>query len=204
MALHISPDNQHPLPNTFSDEVADSFHDNARVAASTAMLMSELGMPFEMTEEDERKARELFQNVDSRKKSKKDNVTPVNHPDLYSTPVAVRLSALLNEYDKAIIADAAQARTYIMNRLLDISACGDTKNELRALELLGKMSDISAFTEKSEITITHRTSEDLRKAIQDKISKLLQNDAVDVEAKTVSDELGVQESANADEPARTA
>lgn len=204
MALHISPDNQHPLPNTFSDEVADSFHDNARVAASTAMLMSELGMPFEMTEEDERKARELFQNVDSRKKSKKDNVTPVNHPDLYSTPVAVRLSALLNEYDKAIIADAAQARTYIMNRLLDISACGDTKNELRALELLGKMSDISAFTEKSEITVTHRTSEDLRKAIQDKISKLLQNDAVDVEAKTVSDELDVQESADADESARTA
>lgn len=203
MTLHISPDNKHPLPNTVSDEVANSFHDNARVAASTAMLMSELGMPFEMTEEDERKARELFQNVDSRRKTKKDNTTPVNHPDLYSTPVAVRLSALLNEYDKAIIADAAQARTYIMNRLLDISACGDTKNELRALELLGKMSDISAFTEKSEITITHRTSEDLRKAIADKISKLLQNDAVDVEAKTVTDELEVQEVADADESART-
>lgn len=207
MTLHIEPDNKHPLPKTFSDEVADSFHDNARVAASTAMLMSELGMPFEMTEEDERKARELFQNVDSRKKSKKDTSTSVTHPDLYSAPVAARLSALLNEYDKTIIADAAQARTYIMNRLLDISACGDTKNELRAIELLGKMSDISAFTEKSEITITHRTSEDLRKAISDKISKLLGKDnAVDVEVKTITDELDEldrPEVADADEPART-
>ena len=69
------------------------------------------------------------------------------------------------------------------------------------------MSDIGAFTEKSEITITHRTSEDLRKAISDKISKLLGKDnAVDVEVKTITDELDEldrPEVADADEPART-
>ena len=193
MPLSITPDSDHPLPDSFDDQVASSFAENARVAASTATLLSELGMPFEMTEEDEKKAQSLFRSVDTTKKGKRDESH--NPPALYDAPVAIRLQALLSEYDKAIVADAAQARTYITNRLLDISACGDTKHELRALELLGKMSDIGAFTEKSEITITHKTSDDLRKAIEDKLKRLLlvnTADAEDVKPKT-EEELGLIE-----------
>ena len=77
--------------------------------------------------------------------------------------------------------------------LLEISSCGETKQELRALELMGKMSDIGAFTEKSEVTITHRTSGDLKQILQDKISRLLNSGAIDVEAKDVKRELGLVE-----------
>jgi len=93
------------------------------------------------------------------------------------------------------VADAAQARTYILNKLLDISACGDTKHELRALELIGKMSDIGAFTEKSEITITHKTSDDLRKAIEAKLKRLLLSNTQDVEdaKSSTEEELGLIE-----------
>lgn len=207
MSLTVVPDSNVPLPDSYQDQVANSFAENARVAASTATLMSELGLAFEMTEEDEKKAQALFRAVDSTKKSQN------NPKDMYQAPVAVRLSALLSEYDKAIISDAAQARTYIMNRLLDLSACGDTKHELRAIELLGKMSDIGAFTEKSEITITHKNSEDLKKAIEDKLKKMLlvrSSDAQDVKPKA-EEELGlieaqvrevVEDDAIADQPER--
>jgi hypothetical protein len=189
MSLSITPDSAHPLPDSYDDQVASSFSENARVAASTAALLSELGMPFEMTEEDEKKAQALFRSVDTTKK------TQNNPSDLYNGAVALRLSAMLSEYDKAIVADAAQARTYITNKLLDISACGDTKHELRALELLGKMSDIGAFTEKSEITITHKTSGDLRKAIEDKLKRLLLANTQDVEEvkPSAEEELGLIE-----------
>lgn len=189
MTLSITPDSAHPLPDSYDDQVASSFSENARVAASTAALLSELGMPFEMTEEDEKKAQALFRSVDTTKK------TQNNPAQLYESPVAVRLSALLSEYDKAIVADAAQARTYILNKLLDISDCGDTKHELRALELIGKMSDIGAFTEKSEITITHKTSSDLRKAIEDKLKRLLLSNTQDVEdtRPSAEEELGLIE-----------
>lgn len=189
MSLTVVPDSNVPLPDSYEDQVANSFAENARVAASTATLMSELGLPFEMTEEDEKKAQALFRSVDSTKKSQN------NPKDMYQAPVAVRLQALLSEYDKAIISDAAQARTYIMNRLLDLSACGDTKHELRAIELLGKMSDIGAFTEKSEITITHKNSEDLKKAIEDKLKKMLlvhSSNVQDVKPKA-EEELGLIE-----------
>lgn len=189
MPLTVEPDSNVPIPDSLEDQVASSFAENARVAASTATLMSELGLPFEMTEEDEKKAQALFRSVDTSKKAQN------NPPDLYNGAVAIRLQALLNEYDKAIVADATQARTYIMNRLLDLSACGDTKHELRALELLGKMSDIGAFTEKSEITITHKTSDDLRKAIEDKLKRMLlvnTANAEDVKPNT-EEELGLIE-----------
>lgn len=189
MPISITPDSNHALPESFEDQVGASLAENARIAASTASLMSELGMPFEMTEEDEKKAQSLFRSVNTTKK------TQNNPPDLYDAPVALRLTALLSEFDKAIVKDAIQARTYITNKLLDISSCGDPKHELRALELLGKMSDIAAFTEKSEITITHKTSDDLRKAIEDKLKRLLlmnTANAEDVKPKA-EEELGLIE-----------
>jgi hypothetical protein len=158
--------------------------------------MTELGMPFEMTEEDEEAARKLFAQVDNKKKSDKQGINPTA---LYQGGVALKLSALLSEYDHRVVLDAAQARTYITNRLVEISSCGDTKSELRALELLGKMSDIGAFTDKSEITITHRSANDLKQVIHEKISRLLQGNVIDAPVKNISDELGLDD----DEPAGT-
>ena len=115
----------------------------------------------------------------------------VNPPALYQGNVALKLSALLREYDHRVVLDATQARTYIMNRLLEISSCGDTKAELRAIELMGKMSDIGAFTEKSEVTITHRSAGDLKEVLKEKLAKLLVPEVVDVEVKDLKKELGV-------------
>jgi hypothetical protein len=78
-----------------------------------------------------------------------------------------------------------------MNRLLEISACGEAKTELRALELFGKMSDVGAFTEKSEVTITHRSSGDIKQVLQEKISKLLGPDIEDVTPR-LAEELGIE------------
>ena len=190
--LKITPTDDHPLPATDAEQIAPTLQENARVAASTANIMLELGMPFEMTEADEEEARKLFAEVD-KKKNSATTKQAVNPPQLYQGNVALKLSALLNEYDHKVVLDATQARTYIMNRLLEISSCGETKQELRALELMGKMSDIGAFTEKSEVTVTHRTSGDLKQIIQDKITKLLNSTIVDVEARDVKKELGLDE-----------
>lgn len=190
--LNIEPDTDHPIPKNMNEEMADSLQGNARVAATTATLMYELGMPFEMTAEDEEAARKMFASVDAKKKhGNKNDPSQYNPPELYQGNVALRLGALLNEYDQRVILDATQARTYIMNRLLEISNNEDPKTQLKALELMGKMSDIGAFSEKSEVTITHRSSNDLKVVLEQKISKLLQSNIVDVEAKNVHEELGL-------------
>ena len=187
---NITPTEGHPIPKNLQEEVADTLQENARIAATTAALMYELDMPFEITEEDEEAARKLFAEVDKKRKPNQP-ASAVNPPSLYQGNVALKLGALLNEYDKRVVLDATQARTYIMNRLLEISACGEAKTELRALELFGKMSDVGAFTEKSEVTITHRTSGDIKEVLKEKITRLLATDVEDVTPK-LAEELGIE------------
>lgn len=98
---------------------------------------------------------------------------PVVPSGIYSPDTAVRLAVILSEYDKQIIQDANQLRIYITNRLLEISKSGIARDELKALELLGKISDVSLFVEKSEVKITHTASGDLEDMIRAKIGTIL-------------------------------
>ena len=91
---------------------------------------------------------------------------------LFNTYTATKLATILTEYDQQVVADAAQMRTYVTNKLIEVSSCGDTKQELRALELLGKISDVGLFSEKTEINVTH-TTESLEHSIKDKINRLM-------------------------------
>ena len=58
--------------------------------------------------------------------------------------------------------------------------CGDPKLEIKALELLGKHSDIGLFTERSEITVHHTTSKGLEDSIKERIKRLMNADVTDV------------------------
>jgi hypothetical protein len=111
----------------------------------------------------------------------KTGVNTLAPPDIYTSAVGAKLSALLNEYDKQIVKDAIQLRTYITNKLLEISNCGNAKDELRALELLGKISDIGLFVEKSEVNITHTSAAALEHSIKDKINRMLGKANVEIE-----------------------
>jgi hypothetical protein len=81
-----------------------------------------------------------------------------------SSAVAMHLKALVNEYDHQVLESNIQARQYIVNRLLDLS---DPRNEtkpmeqLKALELLGKVSEIGLFTERVEVNINTRSTAEL-------------------------------------------
>jgi predicted nucleotide-binding protein (sugar kinase/HSP70/actin superfamily) len=44
---------------------------------------------------------------------------------------------------------------------------------MRALELLGKISDVGLFTEKSEVTITHQTTDDIKEKLRAKLAKIV-------------------------------
>jgi hypothetical protein len=181
MPVNVFPDKDHPMPDSFREETGQSFHENVNIAANTAVLLSGLGMPYEMSEEDVMQAKELFETVEKRR-----NVsTPPK--ELRNSNVALALAGYIGEYGKSVVATAAETRTLIHNRLIEISQCGDVKHELKAIELLGKMSDVGAFTEKSELVITHKSSDELQAAIREKISRLLHSDIIDVEP--LSDDL---------------
>jgi hypothetical protein len=99
--------------------------------------------------------------------------TPVNPPKLYEGNVAERIRSMLNEYNAHTVADVSELRMVITNKLLDLSMCGDPRIEIKATEMLGKISDVGLFTEKTEITVNYGSVADLDKAIKDKVRKML-------------------------------
>ena len=90
------------------------------------------------------------------------------------TPAALRaIDQQLKKFSHNIVESAEQVRNFVTNRLIEESDNPDPRIRIKALELLGKISDVGLFAEKSEITIVNKTSEDLRANLRAKLSKLV-------------------------------
>ena len=78
----------------------------------------------------------------------------------------------------------------VTNKLIIESENPDPRVRMRAIELMGKISDVGLFTEKSEVTITHQTTDDLKEKLRSKLAKLVNpepevEDATIIEARTL-------------------
>lgn len=90
------------------------------------------------------------------------------------TPASLILTNnILQEFGQSVAESATQIRHLVTNKLLLESENPDPRVRIRALELLGKISDVSLFAEKSEVTITHQSTDDLRAKLRQKLEKLV-------------------------------
>jgi len=97
---------------------------------------------------------------------------------LLSSPgTIVHLKAMLSEYDKTVVESAAQIRTYVTNKLIVESNNPDPRIRIRALEMLGKISDVGLFTEKTEVTMRHRPTPELEQMLRERLTKVLNAEA---------------------------
>lgn len=184
--VKIEPTKDHPVPYDTTAEKTETLLDEMAVAGNTAELQVELGAPLDLSEKDAAKEKELLAAVAKAKKSS----------NLKEPNTAFAAAAFLRSYGQQLAMDAAQARAAITNKLMEIANCGDPRYELKALELLGKHSDIGVFTERSEITVNYKDPEDLEKAIKDRVKRLLNATVVETVplSQQVDKTLGVAES----------
>lgn len=98
------------------------------------------------------------------------------------TPASLLLvKGILDEFGQAVVKKAAHIRHLVTNKLILESDNPDPKVRIRALELLGKISDVGLFSERTEITITHQSTDELKQTLRDKLNKLrAKMDVVDV------------------------
>ena len=89
-------------------------------------------------------------------------------------PAAVREAhRILTTFGHNVVQDALQVRHMVTNKLIEESENPDPRVRLKALELLGKISDVGLFSDKTEVTVTHTTSDELREKLRDKLSRLV-------------------------------
>lgn len=201
--VDIEPTTNHPMPYEMQDDMPATFLEEMAVAGNTVELQKALGAEFpELAEEDIPREKALIEAVlkskgkkgkdDPSYKGKIDNDN-TNYNSIRTPTVAFAAAAFIRAYGESLAVDAAKARSAITNKLLEIANCGDTKYELKALELLGKHSDIGIFTERSEVTINYKNPEDLEKAINERVKRLLNANVIDITPLTanIDEELGV-------------
>jgi hypothetical protein len=183
--VNIEPTDKYPLPFDTEDEVVPTFAEELAVAGNTVELQVELGAPLEVDERTAEQEKSLIEQALKNRKTK-----ALTNPN-----TAFAAAAFLRTYGQQIALDVAQARSAITHKLMEIANCGDPRYELKALELLGKHSDIGLFTERSEITINYKNPEDLEHAIKERVKRLLNAEIIDVTpiGADLDDQLGVAE-----------
>ena len=103
------------------------------------------------------------------------------------TPASlVLVSSILKEFSHNVAKSALDIRNLVTNKLILETEHADARVRLRAMEMLGKISDVALFTEKSEIKVTAGESTgDIREALKKKLHKMIDEDEeaniVDVE-----------------------
>ena len=168
--IEIQPTAEHPLPFDMSDEQPKTHKDGIAIAVNTAAAIETLGPTIDFADKDLHTTAELIKGVDK----------PTAPKHIQVAAEAKAASVLIKKFDFQAFADIQQARTYITNKLVTLSDCGDAKIEIKALELLGKHSDIGLFTERSEITVHHTTSKGLEDSIKERIKRLMNAEITDV------------------------
>lgn len=140
------------------------------MACQTALALNKMGMPIEMEEEDDLFAKQVITQ----------EVKPTTK-QIFKPGVAIKLGAILTEYDVQVARDAAQLRTVATNKLIEMLDDPDPKVRLKSVEMIGKIADVGLFAERTEITIINKTTEELEKELVGMFK-----DYIDVETKEVT------------------
>ncbi len=90
------------------------------------------------------------------------------------TPAAVRhLVGMLSAYDWDFVEQAKQLRGFVVAKLLEETKDPVARNRLKALELIGKITEVAAFTERSEVTHKNEDSSVIEERLRAKLKSLL-------------------------------
>lgn len=149
---------------------------NLRERVMAAMnSLNDVADEVEVTDEDVGNARVVFREA----AGPDPRVTAATNSMLASPGTLVHVKALLDEYDKAVVQTSVQIRNYVTNRLLMDSNNPDPRVRIRCYELLGKISDVGLFTDKTEVTMRHRPTEELEQLLRERLMKTIDANFVD-------------------------
>jgi hypothetical protein len=130
-------------------------------AADTETIVSEL---------EKAQARETFTALTTGApiKSQHDLISTIE------TPAAVRhLTSMLTAYDWEFVNQAKELRGYAVAKILEECESNNANIRLKALGLLGKVTEIGLFTDKIEVKQTEMSDAEIEQRIKDKLNKFM-------------------------------
>jgi hypothetical protein len=183
MTIQVEPELGIPVPAKKSRMNAQK---RIAAAAATAEELEQYGLDLEPTKEDQDIAAKITVAYANDPEKTADKVTENRVATL--TPASLVLTNnILKEFGQSVVKSATHVRHLVTNKLLLETENPDPKVRLRALELLGKISDVGLFAEKTEVTVTHQTSDELKQKLRQKLEKLVNPQPIPLETAESAD-----------------
>jgi hypothetical protein len=93
---------------------------------------------------------------------------------LLKTPESVRhLVSMLSAYDWEFVEQAKQMRGMAVAKIIEETNHPDARIRLKAIEMLGRVTEVALFTDRVAVTKTDMTDAEIDKKLQDKLDTLL-------------------------------
>ena len=169
-------------PNALEAMPPMTQEEELEVRARTIKLISDLqGKSIEPDEIDKETARDLAKRM----LKDKENIDFSN----YRNETLAYLAGMVSMYDQMLVKDLADYKIYVVNKLVEQSANPDPKYALPAIKALGEIDGVDAFKKRSEVTVQHKSVEEVEKSLLEKLEKLekltskdKKGEVIDVEA----------------------
>ena len=169
--MQFSPDNA-GLEDFMSIDAVDTA-DLLSAQIATAELLDELGVtPDDQIsyEAQTHAARDAFKVVIADQDSEEQKIKLLQ----LKTPAAVRhITGMLTAYDWEFVQMAKELRGYTVAKLFEETQSPNANIRLKALGLLGKVTEVGLFTDKIEVKKTDLTDEEIDKKLKDKLAKFM-------------------------------
>jgi hypothetical protein len=139
----------------------------------TADWLKELGVPPDaaITERQEQAAaREAFNalNFNPDTDAQRTALVAIKTP-----PAVQQLVGMLTAYDWEFVERAKELRSYTVSKILEETTHPDARIRLKALQMLGNVTEIALFTERVEVTKKDVSEEEIEKRLRERLEKLL-------------------------------
>jgi hypothetical protein len=178
---HLVQFNPEPTPPGDMTRLADAEPGEVLAAqVSTASWLQELGAPPDdevIDALEKADARKAFQALTTNTDTAEQKAALVQ----LKTPEAVRhITGMLTAYDWEFIEQAKELRGYTVAKLVEETTNPNPNVRLKALGLLGKVTEVGLFTDKIEVKKTDMTEDEIDKRLKEKLAKFMDVSDADV------------------------
>lgn len=176
-------------PSAFVPATKAPVQDILEAQVATSDWLSELGATKgeEVDEEVERQsARDAFNALNFNKDDDAQRVALAS----IKTPAAVQhLTGMLTAYDWDFIHQAKELRGYAVAKIMEETKHPDARIRLKALQMLGNVTEVALFTERVEVTKKDASEEEIERRLRQRLEKFLSPEkVVDIKAALVPHE----------------
>ena len=163
-ALLLDIDSNIPLPSSMAEALpAMSTKEELEVRANTIKLLSDLtGKPITPTEQNKEQAREVAKEAAENK-----SVNLSRYPN----ETIAYLAGMVSQYDAMVVNELAELKLFVVNKLREDTGNKDARIRIQALRALGEIDGVDAFKRRTEITVQHRSTEEIERALLEKLDK---------------------------------